>query len=585
MNASVVRLKLGFACAIGLIACAGISAQAPLEPAQMPARTSFYVLWRGAPPADARRANSLLSLWDDPDLAPVRAAMFENFQSNSEKDASKPKLSRAEAEEYSTLLENPFVLGYLRQSEQKRAASPAKTAAGKAVDPWNGMFFVYDRRGKEALLAKAVLRMRSQEKELPHLSQVTIAGIPVLKVERKDQVTYWAEHDKYALSASDPGVFEEILTRLESKSAGAASLAQTPAYQEAQPLLGAGLLEFFLRVPQLRDFAPDADNAPFKVAPFLDALKLENIHCFAGHLTLEGGKARVQGAILGNAAPGTVFDLWSGGLQSPASLALVPSDTISYSEAQINLAAFYDVLKHAIQASLAPSQRGGADMIEALAATRIGMPLPDALNLFNGEFASIQTSPSMDPQKAVYFLGIRNKPQALKLLRTVMSDRLGAERNEGDVTFLKVSLSGSEGSTGLAQWNFYHLAITPDFILGSSRSETLREFLARRGSSAPAWSQMPAGFQTARAQFPKALDGMGFMNFQKVDWPALKARWVEQAGKASAKSSASAANKSDSKVPDWLINLNPDLFPRHLHFLAGASWKDAQGIHFDEWLE
>ena len=584
MNASAVRLKLGLACAVGLTACVGVSAQAPLEPAQMPARTSFYVLWRGAPAADARRANSLLSLWDDPDLAPVRAAMFENFRGNSEKDSAKPKLSRAEAEEYSTLLENPFVLGYIRQAEQKRAAKPP---SGKTADPWNGVFFVYDRRGKEALLTKAVLRLRSQEKELPRLSQVTIAGIPVLKVERKDQVTYWAEYDKYALSASEPGVFEEILTRLEGKSAGAASLAQTPAYQEAQPFVGTGLLEFFVRVPQLRDFAPDADNAPFKVTPFLDALKLENIHCFAGHLTLEGAKARVQGAILGNAAPGTVFDLWSGGLQSPASLALVPSETISYSEAQINLAAFYDVLKHAIQASLAPSQRGGADMIEALAATRIGMPLPDALNLLNGEFASIQTSASMDPQKAVYFLGIRNKAETLKLLRTVMSDRLGAERNEGDVTFLKVSLSGSEGSTGLAQWNFYHLAVTPEFILGASRSETLREFLARRASAGAAWSQMPAAFQTARAQFPKALNGMGFMNFQKVDWPALKARWIEQAGKVSSKTSANAtaANKADSKVPDWLINLNPEVFPRHLHFLAGASWKDAQGIHFDEWLE
>ena len=75
--------------------------------------------------------------------------------------------------------------------------------------------------------------------------------------------------------------------------------------------------------------------------------------------------------------------------------------------------------------------------MEGLAASRIGMPVPDALALFNGEFASIQSNPAMDPQKAVYYIGIRNKPDTLKFLRTIFSDQLGAERNEGDTTFVK----------------------------------------------------------------------------------------------------------------------------------------------------
>src|SRR2546421_5327078 len=40
---------------------------------------------------------------------------------------------------------------------------------------WNGMFFVYDRTGKEMLLTKAILRMRAEEKEAPRPSQVAIA--------------------------------------------------------------------------------------------------------------------------------------------------------------------------------------------------------------------------------------------------------------------------------------------------------------------------------------------------------------------------------------------------------------------------
>ncbi|HXN51795.1 MAG TPA: hypothetical protein VN943_07640 [Candidatus Acidoferrum sp.] len=559
-------------------------AQAPLEPAQMPARTTFYVVWRGTPAGDARKSNSLLALWDDPDLGPLRAAALQNMQSSSAKDPSKPQLTREEVEQTSSLLENSFVLGYLRKPE-------SKSAAAKSTDhPWNGMFFVYDRTGKELLLAKTILRFRSQEKEPPQISSITVAGAPALKIERKNDVTYWTERGKYAVGSAELSVLEEILADLDGKSPSS-SLAQTAAYQEAQPLLRGGLLEFFLRVPQLKDFAPDAPaNSPVKIEPVLDALKLESIHSLSGHLTLEGARARVQGAVLGDVAPGTLFDLWTAGQQAPASLSFISPDVVSYSETQFNLSAFYDLLKRALRVSLPQQQQGGAEMIEGLAAARIGMPLPDALALFSGEFASIQTNPAMDPQKAVYYLGIRNKQDTLRLLRTIFSDQLGSERNEGDTTFLKVSLSGGQNSTGMAQWNFYHLAVTPAFVIASSRSDTLREFLAKRSlANTAAQASLPPAFQSARAQFPATVDGLAFMNFQKIDYFALKTRWIEQAKKASATPAKKAVDVTpqspDVQAPEWLINIHPEVFPRHLHFLAGASWKDSKGIHFDEWLE
>jgi hypothetical protein len=555
-------------------------AQAPLEPTQMPARTTFYVIWRGTPVGDARKSNSLLALWDDPDLAPLRAAALQNMQNSSAKDPSKPQLTREEVEQTSSLLENSFVLGYLRKPE-------AKSAATKSTDhPWNGMFFVYDRTGKEVLLAKTILRFRSQEKEPPQISSITVAGAPALKIERKDNVTYWTERGKYAVGSAELNVLEEILARLDGKSA-ASSLAQTAAYQEAQPLLRGGLLEFFLRVPHLTDFAPSAPaDSPIKIEPLLDAIKLDSIHSLSGHLTLEGAKARVQGAVLGDVAPGTPFDLWTVGEQAPTSLSFLSPDVVSYSETQFNLSAFYDLLKRAIRVSLPQQQQGGAEMIEGFAAARIGMPVPDALALFSGEFASVQTNPAMDPQKAVYYVGIRNKPDALKVLRTVFSDRLGSERSEGDATFLKVSLGGSQTDTGTAQWNFYHLAVTPSFVVASSRAETLREFLAKRPpATAAPQAMLPPAFQSARAQFPAMVNGLAFMNLQKVDYQALKARWIEQAQKAAATPAGKTATADPQPPPEWLFNMNPEVFTRHLHFLAGASWKDSKGIHFDEWLE
>ncbi len=242
-----------------------------------------------------------------------------------------------------------------------------------------------------------------------------------------------------------------------------------------------------------------------------------------------------------------------------------------------------------MRVALPQTQQGGAEMIEGMAATRLGMPIPDALALFSGEFASIQANPAMDPQKAVYFVGIRNKQNSLKLLRTIFGDKIGSERNEGDATFLKVSLSGGQSNSGIAQWNFYHLVVTPDFVLASSRGETLREFLARRSSAnASAQAGLPPAFQAARAQFPAAIDGISFMNFQKIDWPGLKTRWIEEvqkAGKPTRKAISERQESPANQVPDWLNQVNPDVFPRHLHFLAGASWKDSKGIHLDEWLE
>ena len=569
-----------------LLSCDLSWAQTPLEPAQLPARTLFYIIWRGTPVGDARKSNNLLALWDDPDLAPLRASALQNLQSGSAKDPSKPQLSREEIEQTSSLLENSFVLGYLRKPETKSAA------AKSSEHPFNGMFFVYDRTGKELLLAKTVLRFRSQEKEPPQVSTITVAGAPALKIARKNDVTYWSERGKYAVGAADLAVFEEILARLDAKPSGN-SLAQVAAYQEAEPLLHGGVLEFFLRIPQLKDFAPDVPaNAPFKIEPMLSALKLDAVHSLSGHLILDGAKSRVQGAMLGDVAPGTLFDLWTPGPQPPASLSFVSPDVISYSQTQFNFSAFYDLLKRAIRVAVPQQQQGGVEMMEGLAATRIGMPLPDALALFSGEFASIQNNPAMDPLKAVYFLGIRNKPDTLKLLRTIFSDQMGSERNEGDATFVKVSLGGGQSSTGIAQWNFYHLAVTPTFLVASSRAETLREFLARRSpADVAAQVSLPPALQSARAQFPAPLSGLAFVNMQKIDYQALKTRWIEQAKKASASASASARKSAATATQpppgeaEWLLNIDPQVFARHLHFLAGASWKDSKGIHFDEWLE
>jgi hypothetical protein len=553
------------------------AAQSPLEAAQLPARTSFYLVWHGSPAGDARKNNALMSLWDDPDLAPMRAAMVDAIMNDANKQKEKPGVTREELAQVATLLDNPFTLGYLPRRE---AAS--KAAAGKAAAPaWNGMFFVYDRTGKEELLSKTVLRMRSGDKEIPKLSEVTVAGVKALKIEKKSGSTYWAETGKYMVAAGEESIFEEVLNRLTGKSAGG-SLADSDAYKEAKPLLSGGLLEFFLRVPQIKDMAGDSSNSAPELKAIWSNLKLDSLQVFAGHISLEGARTRLQGGILGDTAEGSLFDIWSAGQSQPASLAYVTPETVYYNESQINLPGIYNTLKRVL-AQPGSNSAPLAKTMENAAQTRIGMPLPDALALPSGEFGTMQTSPALDPDKKIFFAGIRNKPESLKLIRTILSDRLTSERNEGSVTYLKISLKGNQAAAGVAQWKFYHLALTPELLLGASKSETLREMLSqpRPGGA----NSLPANLTAARTQFPEKLIGFSYYDLQKIDWPALQQNWKAQMTKTFSESQSADAAQKTKVLNDWMNSINPGVFPRHLHSMTGASWKDAKGVHFDEWLD
>ena len=557
-------------------------AQAPLEPAQMSPRTAFYLIWHGVPSPDVRKANSLLALWDDPDFAPVSSAMVSNLMGSSAEKTPKEKLIADEIQQYATLLENSFTIGYVSEP-QRRAASKAGGSLN-SKPAWNGMFLVYDRTGKEVLLSKAVLRLRTEEKEAPRLSQVTIGGAQVLKAEGKSGISYWAEHGKYAVSTGERSVMEEILGRLDGKLRGAASLTQSAAYQEAQANLGSGLIEFFLRIPDLENLAADSKAGTFQVGPLLDAAGVAALHSVSGHVSFEGAKTHVQAALLGDAATGTPFDVWATGQSSLASLSFVPVDAVSYTSAQLNFLGIYNTVKRVARAAFPQAQQGNADLLDTIAQHKLGMPAAEALGLLTGEFASMQTSASMDSTKQVYFLGIRKRPETLKLMRTVFSDQITSERNEDDITFLKISLGGKQGST---QWNSFNLAVAPDMILGANRVETLREVLAHRAhASAVEGLATAPQFQAGRAKFPEHLNGLSYFDFQKVDWQALKDRWIEEAKKSPvARTMNSSQNVVPSSAPDWLAQCNPQVFSRHLHYSVSVSWKDSKGIHWDQWVE
>ena len=557
------------------LSAGSVSAQAPLEPPQLPSRTIFYLIWRGMPAGDVRKTNSLMSLWDDADFAPVRAALANGMMSDAKNQKEKSSLSREELASFATLFDNPLTIGYL-----PREGAPPKPVLPNSKPPeWNGMFLVYDRSGKEELLSKAVLRMRGASEEIPTLTEITVAGVKALKVERKSGTNYWAETGKYAVSATEPTVFEEVLKCVTGKPAED-SLADLPAYREAKALLSGGMIEFFLRVPQIKDITGDSTSPYMKM--LWSSIHLEAMHVFAGHISLEGPRTRLQGAILGDTSEGSLFDIWSSGQKQPDSLAYVTPETIYYNESQFDLLGIYNTLKRAL-AQPGSNTATLVASVETSVQTRIGMTLPEAFALTSGEFGTLQSSPALEDDKKVYFLGIRNKPDALKLMRTIFSDKLTPEHEEGDITYLKISLKGNQDSKGVAQWNFYHLAMTPNLLLGANKTETLQTAIAQANS--PGAGFLPKNLQVACKQFPDRLNGFSYFDLQKVDWPALQQQWAAQAAKAASTAKSTDAERQAKRWNELLLNVNPAVFSRHLHSMTGASWKDASGVHFDEWVD
>jgi hypothetical protein len=558
----------------------GALAQSGLDPGKLPSSTVFYLAWHGTPAGEARNVNSLLAIWDDPDFAPVRAAMIEEMMSNSaSSQKTQATLTRDELAQYASLLDNEIVIGYLPNPNAAKNAE-----LDSSMNKWNGAFLVYDRTGKETTLTKLLVQMRNHEKEPPEISATSIAGIPAIKVQRRTGTSYWAEDGKYAFTASDPAVFEQIGAWTRRTAPADGGLSQTAAYHEASDLLKDGMLEVYFRFPSVKDMNWDSEAGGFHLRPMLRGLKFEAVHSIAGRLTLDGARTRVQGAILGDASPGTLFDIWDAGTDTPASMQFVNANTVSYQTSQINLLGIYELIKRGLRSSAGDGQSNPGDFMEAMAKTRLGMPLPDALGLFSGEFATVQSDAALDPAKQVYMFGIRKKPETLKMLRTGLGDYLAGELVEGDTTFLKISEGGIHSAAGTATWKYQYLAVSPDVIVYASRRETVRELFAARKNSTGAKVGLPQAWQTAREQFPKSLNGMSFMDLQKVDWAAMKEHWIAPSGKTS-KTARTAQKPSAGALSIALEQLSPQVFQRHLHLTASGSWKDSQGVHVNGWIE
>ena len=584
-----------------------------IDPLHLPKNTIFCVLWRGAPAPAARSANSLYALWDDPGFTPARNALFDIFMSEKKSTDAKSQLTREEISEYTTLLENQMAIGFVSDPAKNNSASASDSAKKPdTAHKWNGFYFIYDRTGKEALLAKALLRIRAQEKFPPKISPTTIAGIPAQKMEHKSGETdYWVESGKYIITSGELSVVQQLLTRFNSGApsqaslissdqaaelekivsrttpgAPAMSLGGVPAFKEANSVLGnGGILEFFLNVS---DAIKLAGNAPgpqgIRPSTILDSIKMSSVHSISGRVFLDGAKTRFQAGILGEAAPGTIFDIWDTGQEKPASTAYITPNAVSYRETQLNLPALYALALRVAAPFFPKGQADPTNVIEAAAQMKLGMSSSDALNSLTGELGYLQTDSSFDFGKNTFFVGVRNRNNVLKLLRRAFIDEISADVDLNGVTYLTLDMSKpAEGQKSNSGTKFY-LAVTKEMTLVAAQGESLRAPLAQSAASATATPLTP--FLSSHNDGHATLNGLSFVDFQKFDWQSLK----NLPGRNKAVGTSVVLGLAQDKAApapekSWLEEIDPKVFSRHLHLSLGYSWKDEHGLHIDGWID
>src|SRR6266849_11128628 len=571
----------------GLFAAPAL-AQDRLEPAKLPPDTAFYLYWRGlASQSQWSHVNSLLALWNDPDFLPFRAALAEGIFSNSGQKYHRKQLTPADLQEIASLLENPILVGAVEQP--KTAAAADQKSPAKANSPDNS-FAVVDISGKQDLFQKLQQRWEENSSEAPVITKFNIGDIPAEKVVSKTDTRFRARAGHYAINAGRRALLERIVARLTGSEAKGAQLGEVAEFREAQKHMEPdGLVEIFLRIPNVADFVPTAPSAPpgqfqYDGPGFVRALHVDSLRAFAGSLKLNGTSTRMRFALLGDPAPGSIFDLFAAGDAPFSTLALAPADTLSFNAFQADFSAFYETLRRAVASALPPNTQGNVDMFEGMIASQIGMKPLEALQLLTGEVASLSTGTDFAPENDLFVLGIRKKPEVLRLLRTVMGERMSSERVVGDVTYMKISLSGTQSQAGVAQWDFYYLAATPNLLLGARKNETLQAAVARaRAADSPSsggLASQPA-FLQARSRFPQKLNSIGFADFTRINWPQVRDRLVAETQKAGSSKLAPPPGLSIER----LKQLDFTVLGRHLHTLASASWKDSAGVNWDAWIE
>ena len=563
-----------------LLLCAASAFSQQTQPTQrlderLPANTQFYVYWHGsASMQQTRGANSLLRLWDDPEFAPARDALFASL-------ISERKLSPSGAftrELLVSLLENQAIFGFTSFGAVKTAPK-----TGQPPEP-DKMFFIYDATGKLPLVQAGVQLLPGADGKLPSVERSSFSSTTIETVTSGKEVSHRAFVGNYFVYSPDRKTIEQVIKQLETS--GTSTLVQDANYQAARRAIGEGTsLDFFFNLRSIAQSLQQsmASQTPSAADAVAKSMKLDQLRAMAMGLRFDAPATRIRMAVLGNMSQGGIFDLIGASAPDLATTSVVPAGTASYNAFRIDLAGFYRSFRASASSSLPAEQARFFDSLDAGAETALGMPLMEALKLLSGEMATYSLESGVDLETNAFAFAIRKPEDVLHIARTMFDSSITDESREGDATVLALAMPYRDSKTGMQRKRFYYAALTQQMMIVAPRKAMLREAITRMangsGSTNSASLAGDPRFLAVRTRLPYSLSGISYADLTRIKWEN-EFRAAEDMAGGSGSSTATSA-----KFKDWQKLLSPAVLSRHLHISATGWWKQADGIYLEGFVE
>lgn len=567
---------LATAILFSLILSGPLSAQTSEIPDRLSPDTIFYMHWRGKPfIAEAEKKNHILQFIEDPDFAPLRQKLADDFRASMEKQggaAVAPTLA-----ELISLLDNPMTVGMVTTQPQ-----PKNESAGIPA-PLVGFFFVYDATGKTALIDLLRATPQVKGKEAPAVMTYDFGGTTVEARTSGTAVSYTAHLANWYIFADQKQVIEDLIGRFRGTGHPASSVRQLPAYKEVRPYIGSdAAVEFFARMPEVEKIIPAGEKGKM-FAQVAKNLHLEKLHGMGWGLSFAGEATRFHGAMLADTSPIGVLDM-----AGASTTAFVTQPVVSagpfFSISRFSWAALYELFRAGSAGSLNQQQAATMTSMESMARNFLGMSISDALQLFTGEVASETTFSEDGTGEKIYAVTIQKPKDVLRVLRAVVGPMIVGEDTAGDTTFLDVSVPTTDPATGEKKRTFYYIAVTPEMIYAAPRKSMVRAAMERlhavSASTAPREISSNPELNRMRALLPEKLSGISAADMTNFPWEKVMSKYgalITQTGKNSDGSNPSATSY-------WKL-VKPEVFSRHLHIAISGWWKDSNGVYFDSFVQ
>lgn len=671
-----MKTSLRMAISIFLLAL-DASAQTAFEPSQLPPDTVVYLFWRGTAAVHlVAKTNPLVASWSDPDFVSFQNDLLAEFR--DELSARRAGID-AQLDALLPLLRNRFLFGVIFTSPQTGTSSGSPQPAVSLPLDFS-YYMLYDTSGVEELFravrdslnagdSVTITSYRFRDHDIEKVTRVV--KVPESKpsedtgqqhapdatpsdtatsreaspnatngqeaADSSVSIYYRTMLGPLYLQSDSQQVIEDLVVRFMAPEPPTESLAQTEAFRQTSAFRSdTSFLHGFFRMPpgltkqilEGIEAETSPDNFPEEqrqqketerrvARAIIQSIALDKLTAAVFDLRLEPGRTRMQTAVLGDTSGG-LYSIIGTSTNEFRTLDLTLPHTYSYAVVHLDLAGFYQHIRHTLKEVLEPQQSAMLDVLEGLVTLRTGKRLQELLGLFS-EFATVSEKFTFDPTADLYVASLSDSAAVMKLLRDYLGEFIRSEGEVGQVTLFSIGSPPGQPEDKAAAQALFHFAVAPGMLFGAASPEIVRRAAERLQTGAAretATLTANPDFRRVRSLLPGAVSVFSFADNRRVDWPAtitqltesLEKEWAQEDQRI--QEAEAAADAEEPPTPEILADrmeagrrrteerarwrrilarvhklAESGFLSRHLGLAYSGCWKRPEGLFCDVVIE